>query len=102
VVIGANGVGALQQDRHSGSRGALQVRNLSVRDNLMVQTAPAGEGAVTGLVQDIDDNRYFTEKNNRWVGNTYHLPDRSGAYFDWSNDLITQAVWKRFGQDSGA
>ena len=102
VVMGANGVGALQQDRHSGNRGPLQVRNLSVRDNVMVQTAPAGEGAVTGLVQDIDDDRYFTERNNRWVGNTYHLPDRSGAYFDWSNDLVTQAAWRRFGQDSGA
>ena len=53
-----------------------------------------------GLRWDVETP--FTEKNNRWVGNTYHLPDRSGAYFDWSNDLITQAVWKRFGQDSGA
>jgi hypothetical protein len=102
VVIGANGVGALQQDRQSGDRGPLQVRNLSVRDNLMVQTASAGEGAVTGLVQDIDDDGYFTEKNNRWMGNTYHLPNRSGAYFDWSNELVTQAAWERFGQDPGA
>ena len=102
VVIGANGVGALQQDRHSGNRGPLQVRNLSVRDNVMVQTASAGEGAVTGLVQDIDDDGYFTEKNNRWVGNTYHLPNRSGAYFDWSNELVSQAAWERFGQDPGA
>ena len=102
MVIGANGVGALQQDRQSGSRGPLQVRNLSVRHNVMVQTAPAGEGAVTGLVQDIDDDGYFTEKNNRWVGNTYHLPNRSGAYFDWSNRLVTQAAWERFGQDPGA
>ena len=104
VAIGANGVGALQQDRESesGDRGSVQVRNLSVRDNLMVQTASAGEGAVTGLVQDIDDDGYFTEKNNRWVGNTYHLPNRSGAYFDWSNELVTLAAWERFGQDPGA
>jgi hypothetical protein len=102
VVIGANGVGALQQDRHSGNRGPLQVRNLSVRDNVMVQTAASGEGAVTGLVQDIDDDGYFTEKNNRWAGNTYHLPNRSGAYFDWSNELVSQAAWERFGQDPGA
>ena len=74
----------------------------SVRDNVMVQTASAGEGAVTGLVQDIDDDGYFTEKNNRWVGNTYHLPNRSGAYFDWSNELVSQAAWERFGQDPGA
>ena len=102
VVIGANGVGGLQQDRESGNRGPLQVRNLSVRDNVMVQTASAGDGAITGLVQDIDDDGYFTEKNNRWVGNTYHLPNRSGAYFDWSNQLVTQAAWERFGQDPGA
>jgi hypothetical protein len=102
MVIGANGVGALQQDRHSGNRGPLQVRNLSVRHNVMVQTAPAGEGAVTGLVQDVADDRYFTERNNRWVGNTYHLPNRTGAYFDWSNRLVTQAAWERFGQDRGA
>ena len=94
--------GALQQDRHAGNRGPSQVRNLSVRDNVMVQTASSGEGAVTGLVQDIDDDGYFTEKNNRWAGNTYHLPNRSGAYFDWSNELVSQAAWERFGQDPGA
>jgi hypothetical protein len=101
VVSGANGVGALQQNRQSGDRGPLQVRNLSVRANVMVQTAASGEGAVTGLVQDVDDDAYFTGKNNRWIGNTYHLRDRSGAYFDWSNELVTQEAWKRFGQDVG-
>ena len=69
---------------------------------LDLDCAADATAAITGLVQDIDDDGYFTEKNNRWVGNTYHLPDRSGAYFDWSNDLVTQAAWKRFGQDSGA
>ena len=37
-----------------------------------------------------------------FVNNSYHLPDRRGAYFTWENVLNTVRALRAFGQDRGS
>ena len=64
----------------------------------MITISSASDQMAAGLVQDIDDTSYFTSKGNRWVDNTYRLPDASDPVFDWSDRSLTQKEWARAGQ----
>ncbi len=38
--------------------------------------------------------------NNKFYGNTYHLPDLAGKYFWWNSLINNSTVWKAAGQDT--
>jgi parallel beta-helix repeat protein len=48
------------------------------------------------------DHDLFTRKNNRFQNNTYHVPDPTGAYWDWLNSRRTWSEWRRFGHDAAS
>lgn len=89
----ANGIGAVQSARGDGLYGPFVVRNLYVHDNTLTQ--PAG---ITGAVQDVGDDAVFTERNNRFERNAYHLGS-NGLPFRWMNGPRTVSEWRAFGHD---
>ena len=54
---------------------------------------------VSGLVQSVNDNSYFTSKGNRFNQNTYHLSDTAAKRFLWMNSTRNKDEWKGYGQD---
>ena len=93
VTGNANGIGAVQQNRGSGSFGPHLVQNLYVHDNTV--TMPSGH---SGIAQDTGDRSVFTSWNNRFVHNTYFLKGNSQP-FAWMDRRITEAQWRNYGHD---
>jgi parallel beta-helix repeat protein len=93
VTNNANGIAAIQQNRGSGAYGPHQISNLYVHDNVITMT----EGK-TGLAQSIGDDSYFTNRNNRWVRNSYTL-GRNANYFAWLGGAVSETQWRQAGQD---
>lgn len=91
----ANGITGMQATGYAttGPYGARVLSNLYVHDNVI--TMAIGK---TGLVQNVSDNSYFTNRNNRWVGNHYYLGANSN-YFSWSNSSLDESQWRMSGQD---
>jgi hypothetical protein len=91
----ANGITGMQASGYAttGPYGARVLSNLYVHDNVI--TMASGK---TGLVQNVSDNSYFTNRNNRWVNNHYHLGANSD-YFSWSNSNLNENEWRMYGQD---
>jgi hypothetical protein len=117
TVTGVNGIGMLQQMRTDSCTfqggptypdgtpvcpgGFHQVHDTSIHDNTSTETGAAGSGAeVAGLDEDINDQSFFTSKNNRFVHNTYHLPSLTGAYFSWFDITVSKDQWIADGQDT--
>jgi parallel beta-helix repeat protein len=106
------GIGMLQQNRtdtcsYNGSAtypdgtavcapGHL-LSNVYVHDNVI--TAPGVNSLAAGMSVDNGDMAAFTSRNNRFVNNTYHLPNLTGYFWTWSNVFKTSATWKAAGQD---
>ncbi len=93
VADNREGIIGLQQARGDGPFGPRQTNNLFVHDNLVTMM----EGG-TGLIQQVDDDSYFTSRNNRFENNTYILGAGS-RYFYWNNALLTAEEWRAVGQD---
>ncbi|GJL55207.1 MAG: hypothetical protein NPIRA02_23390 [Nitrospirales bacterium] len=91
----ADGIGAVQQKRGIGKYGPHLVKNLSVHDNVVSMT-----NGNTGLVQDTDDMSCFTQRNNRFEHNTYHLLENRKKYFLWMNRFQTFREWQSYGHDT--
>jgi parallel beta-helix repeat protein len=92
VTGNANGITAIQQNRGSGAYGPWEIGNLYVHDNVVSQA----NGVAAGLAQDIGDNSYFTGRNNRFAGDTYHVTSVSYA---WMNNWQTATQWQAYGMD---
>ncbi|WP_447971647.1 right-handed parallel beta-helix repeat-containing protein [Nitrospira sp. M1] len=90
----ADGIGAVQQKRGRGKYGPHLVKNLSVHDNVVSMTK-----GNTGLVQDMNDMSCFTQHNNRFEYNTYHLHGNRKKYFLWMNHFQTFREWQNYGHD---
>jgi parallel beta-helix repeat protein len=90
----ADGIAAIQQNRGSGMHGPYLVENLHVHGNTI--TMVSGQ---TGLAQDVGDLSLYTDRNNRFENNTYHLGTRS-LYFEWMGRAVTERDWRGFGNDS--
>jgi hypothetical protein len=90
-----NGICAISNSRGSGTRGPFEVQNLSVHDNVIVQSFGSASGAVanSGVYLDV-----FTTWNNHWTSNTYKLAN-SLAY-TWNGAILDSAQWQSFGQDT--
>ena len=97
VIHGTNGICAASIPRGSGNRGTFAVRNLSVSNNLIIQSAGAASGAVG---QSSTDAVYSSSSNNHWNGNVYKLPSSSAASYVWDNRSMTASSWMASGQDS--
>lgn len=126
-VTGAGGIGMLQQARSDscafGTHRAASypdgtpvcphlyrgkrihwVHDNTFESNTIVETASAARAEVAGLDCDLhDDAAAFAPSNqNAYTNNTYTLPQRTGAYFSWVNDLMNSASWTAHGEDAGS
>jgi parallel beta helix pectate lyase-like protein len=81
---------------HSGH--PLRTRNVYVHDNvitLRATTTRMGGRAVNDLVE-----LFSAGANNRFVHNTYRVPDTSGPYWAWKGSVsLTWAQWRTYGFD---
>ena len=94
VIGNGNGIGARQEQR-SGKSGSYDVKNLYVHDNLI-----AMDVGMTGLVVQGGDMSVYTSRNNRFVNDTYRLPNPSARAFWWKNAAHTLAEWQGMGMDT--
>ena len=72
------------------------LNNNYVHDNIIVT---GGVNGITGLYQKMNNNAYYTSKNNRFANNTYCMPASSRGYYWWMNWYQTTEAWKGYGQD---
>jgi hypothetical protein len=94
-----NGICAISNSRGSGNRGAFEVQNLSVHNNVIVQSSGSASGAVanSGVYMDV-----YTAWNNHWTSNTYKLTDSLAYTWQGGSSYVNMdsAQWKSFGQDT--
>ena len=90
----ARGITLIMQDRGDGPHGPREVADVLVEGN----TIGPGNGP-TGLFSDVGDQSYFTDKNNRFVDNTYDLGDEDTP-FEWNDDQLTPEQWRAAGNDT--
>jgi len=93
VNYNADGIGAYQQARGSGTYGPHEIKNLYVHDNIVRMSS-----GNTGLTQAVNDNSYYTSRNNRFVHNTYYMGS-TNLRFWWMNASITDTQWRNYGED---
>ena len=93
VNYNADGIGAYQQNRGSGTYGLHEVRNLYVHDNVVRMSS-----GNTGLTQAVNNNAYYTSKNNRFVHNTYYMGGNTMRFW-WMNATKSNTQWKSYGLD---
>ena len=93
VNYNADGIGAYQQPRGSGTYGPHEIKNLYVHDNIVRMSS-----GHTGLTQSVNDNSYYTSRNNRFVNNTYYM-GATNMRFWWMNGARSDTQWKGYNQD---
>jgi parallel beta-helix repeat protein len=95
----ADGIGAAQQNRGSGSYGAHEVWNLWVHHNTVLNT----EGWTAGMVQDVSNSGVYY-RNIRFENNIYKLPPTSqnGSPFTWMDGYKNLGDWRNYGLDGGS
>jgi len=93
VNYNADGIGAYQQNRGSGTYGLHEVRNLYVHDNVVRMSS-----GNTGLTQAVNNNAYYTSKNNRFLHNTYYMGGNTMRFW-WMNAAKSNTQWKSYGLD---
>lgn len=86
------GIIGVQQDRGTGPYGEHELRNLLVRNNIIV----ASDGS-TGIAEDIGVDAVFSEWGNRFEANTYYVDVES--YFRWRGKMFDFDAWNEFGND---
>ncbi len=93
VEANRNGIGAIDSDRGSGSRGPYEVANLWVHDNTIQQRS----GLAAGI---LGSNPVFLSQGNRFTGNRYLLGDTALRQFRWLHVNRTEQEWRSFGNDT--
>jgi len=100
IINGANGIGAIANNRGSGNRGTFTLQNLYVHDNTIVQSG----GYVAGIVADTAYYGAYTSQNNRFVNNTYKLTGTT--FYSWKSPSstyysdMTSSDWTAAGEDT--
>jgi parallel beta-helix repeat protein len=74
----------------------VDLNNNYVHDNIIVT---GGVNGITGIYQTMNNNAYYTIKNNRFANDTYCMPASSRGYYWWMNWYQTTEAWKGYGQD---
>jgi len=90
-----NGIGAVMQNRGSGSYGTWILTGVYVHDN----TVQMSRG-ITGIQQSVGDLSYFTSKGNHFASNHYTLDALTTARFAWDNNNGAVQYWQTNGQDT--
>jgi len=90
-----NGIGAVMQNRGSGSRGTWVLTNVYVHDN----TVQMSRG-ITGIQQSVGDPSYFTSKGNHYANNHYTLDTLTSPHFAWDNNNGGVQYWQTNRQDT--
>jgi parallel beta-helix repeat protein len=92
-----NGVILYMVDRSGDKQtaGPHITQNNYVHNNTI--SMPSG---VSGLVQHVNDDTYFTSKQNRFASNTYYLGSISAQRYFWMNATKNKDQWKSYGQDT--
>ncbi|MGI9072220.1 MAG: right-handed parallel beta-helix repeat-containing protein [Bryobacteraceae bacterium] len=96
-----NGICGISLSRGNGNRGAFEVRNLSVHDNVIVQSSGSATGAVanSGYYTGV----YSSSWNNHWASNTYKLPSANADSYVWRGGSsyvnMDASSWQGFGND---
>ncbi len=91
-----NGITANQARRVRSDGTLYLVKNFSVHDNVITQTA--GIAAGIRKTGDFDDS-IFTSWNNRYKNNNYRLLNLDGAYYEWNGLTLAKEGWKSYGND---
>jgi parallel beta-helix repeat protein len=68
-----------------------------IHDNRFVVRAGTPNGIQTSDVGD--PSRYSTSKGNRFRSNHYSVPDLTGRYWAWDDQLLSWRGWRAEGQD---
>jgi hypothetical protein len=91
-----NGVILFMADRSGDAApfGPHVTSNSNVHDNVIKMTT-----GYTGLIQQGNDNSLFTDRKNRFEGNTYHLDSSSAQRWHWMNAPAGREKWRSFGND---
>lgn len=90
-----NGIGQIQQNRGSGSRGPWLAFNNTVHDNDI--TFEAGSTAMNGLGTDTTPPAQLAAGG--FANNHYHVPDITRALWQSQATFYNWAAWHAFGQD---
>jgi hypothetical protein len=102
VIGNSNGICAVSNSRGSGDRGAFLVQNLSIHDNVIVQSSGSAVGAVADSGEYL--NVYSSSWNNHWTSNSYKLSSPGGNFYTWSGGpsyaSMSATRWQSFGQDT--
>jgi hypothetical protein len=102
LINNSNGICAVSISRGSGNRGTFLVQNLSVYDNVIVQSVGSAAGAVADSGSYLDV--YASSSNNLWTSNTYQLAASDPAAYDWQGGSsyvsMDASQWQSFGQDT--
>lgn len=88
----ADGIGTRQVDRGVGAHGPRELENLFVHHNQIAMSM-----GHTGLILHVDDNSYYTSRNNVFDFNSYTLNTQKPFY--WNNRYMTAAQWRAAGND---
>jgi hypothetical protein len=101
VINSSNGICAKSYQRGSGNRGAFEVQNLSVHDNVIVQNVSIAAGAVASS-DTTSLNVYSSSSNNYWTSNTYKLSNALAYIWKGGSSYVSMdsAQWRSFGQDT--
>jgi parallel beta-helix repeat protein len=87
------GVAAIQDARGSGDRGAYNLQNLWVHDNVVTQAA-----GWSGVRVNSSDTAAYSTWNNRFDRNTYSVGTQTRPFF-WQGAERTRQEWVAYGQD---
>jgi hypothetical protein len=103
LINNSNGICAVSISRGSGNRGTFLVQNLSVYDNVIVQSVGSAAGAVADSGSSYLDV-YESSSKNHWSSNTYKLAASDQAAYDWQGGSsyvsMDASQWQSFGQDT--
>jgi Right handed beta helix region len=97
VGAGVHGVSLRGGDTQSGTNcGTIELRNVSVSDNIIRMDATDFNGVVGGEAPG-----YGATKNIHFIGNTYYLTDLAGTYFwyDAARAPMNKDGWQGAGED---
>jgi parallel beta-helix repeat protein len=93
VTAGVHGIGLYDNDRGSGKYGLYEVRNVTVRDNVV--TTPSG--GRNGLVGP-RSAAYSSTGANRFSNNRYYVSSTAATTWEWKGSR-TWPAWRSFGND---
>ncbi len=93
VRMNKDGIGGLERDRGSGTRGEYRLANLYVHDNTISMSS-----GHTGVISTEGKNGVFRTWGNRFEGNRYSL-EGDDKYFYWNGRSLTLREWQDLGFD---